>query len=350
LKHTKLCVLVFISIFLMSLGGMVVFASDNYYSGLPTTVLVFGDDQDIRYTREQIMGELTQFIKDDPFIRQRLVLICNPSLDVLSSLGGIVIYVSHGSPDGLVTQTNIIPWEQVSGKINHSPAKIHMFAACFSNEVTRMKSSQEILGFSGSVDMDVAIAVILTQELLILEGPKAGMQYFWSKLIEGSLIMKYLFSQRTLDPADEMLQGTGEASNLASEMQGQSAYPLGITISGAVGEQSYLNINVHNLGQTGTLQIGCEFMLQAPFFRLFLNLFSQALGAEVSIFPVALAGSITITESLEDLIVDMLKGVFVSLAILIAGVKLINYIAMTTMTLAYGAIALAFALAIEVCE
>jgi hypothetical protein len=49
------------------------------------------------------------------------------------------------------------------------------------------------------------------------------------------LILKYLFPQRTLGYEDDMLQGTGESSNLASEMQGQSSNPLGITVSGGVG-------------------------------------------------------------------------------------------------------------------
>ncbi|MDO8123969.1 MAG: hypothetical protein Q6364_06285, partial [Candidatus Hermodarchaeota archaeon] len=350
MKYTKICVLLFSGILLVNFGGMVVFSSDSYYSGPPTTVLVFGDDQDIQYAREQIMGEFIQFIKDDPFIRQRLILICNPSLDIISSLGGIVVYVSHGSPDGLVTQTNIIPWAQVAARINQSPAKVHMFTACYSSQASRMTSSQEVLGFAGPVDVDVAMALIVSQELSILQGPEEGMRYFWSKLIEGGLIWKYLFPQRTLDPADEMIQGTGESSNLAGEMQGQSANPLGITVSGAVGAQSYLDINVHNLGQTATLRVGCEFMSVAPFFRLFLNVFSQALGAEISVFPVALTGIITITESLENLILDMLIGGIVSLAIMLAGVKLATYVAMATMSLPYGVIPLAVALGIEIVE
>lgn len=159
---------------------MVVFAADSYYGGPSTTVVTVGDDQDVRYAETRIMTELSRFIRDDPFIKQRLVLVDNPCFEVLSALGGIVICISHGTPEGLATGSTVIPWADVAAKISQSPARIHMFAACHSSQVAEFSSSRAVLGFYGPIDVDVAISIIVSRELSLLEGPEAGFRYFWS--------------------------------------------------------------------------------------------------------------------------------------------------------------------------
>jgi hypothetical protein len=126
------------------------------------------------------MTELSRFIRDDPFIKQRLVLVDNPCFEVLSALGGIVICISHGTPEGLATGSTVIPWADVAAKISQSPARIHMFAACHSSQVAEFSSSRAVLGFYGPIDVDVAISIIVSRELSLLEGPEAGFRYFWS--------------------------------------------------------------------------------------------------------------------------------------------------------------------------
>jgi hypothetical protein len=79
-------------------------------------------------------------------------------------------------------------------------------------------------------------------------------------------------------------------------------------------------------------------------------MFSRGLGAEASIFPLALAGTISLSELLAGLILEMAMGVALSLAILLIGWKVATFVAMDTLTLAYGAIAVGLGLAVEVCE
>jgi hypothetical protein len=71
-------------------------------------------------------------------------------------------------------------------------------------------------------------------------------------------------------------------------------------LSGEVGEQNFLEVNIHNLWLIVTLRKGCKFITQALFSRLFFNFFSQDLGVEALIFQAALSGSIEVGYSKID--------------------------------------------------
>ena len=126
------------ALLLLQLVAAVAWTADSANMGPPVVILQLSDDSDTRWAVADLQQRLAEFIVDDPFIINRIVVrrTDNPYIarDLTQS---IVIYVSHGGPFGIVTGERITSWKTMADIVTESEASMHLFAACDSRNIIR---------------------------------------------------------------------------------------------------------------------------------------------------------------------------------------------------------------------
>jgi len=100
---------------------------------------------------------------------------------------GEVIYVRHGTQQGIKVKGNIISWENFAKEIHRFPSKTIYVAACYSENLAKIaeknRSNKIIFGFKGLVDVDEA-AYITTATITATKGDMEKAQKLLKELTE----------------------------------------------------------------------------------------------------------------------------------------------------------------------
>ena len=114
------------------------FAADSANSGLRIAIVQMGDDENSAWATRDIESKLEEFIQDDPFIKDRIIVYHADTLERVTDVNGdIIIYISHGGKNGLMTGDHMTTWEEMAKVVMDSDASIHLFAACKSKEIIK---------------------------------------------------------------------------------------------------------------------------------------------------------------------------------------------------------------------
>ncbi len=170
-RNTARVAAVFFSVlFFLSVVSQAAIVSNDAMAGPRVAIIQLGDDEDVAWATQDIIKRLSDFITDDPFIPDRVTLFKtgNPhSVEQFS--GDIVVWVSHGGPRSIVTGNSLTTWQQMAEIVDDSRAKMHLFAACFSNNIIKYgadSSDKWIYGIPGQrpaevIDIDIVASVMI---------------------------------------------------------------------------------------------------------------------------------------------------------------------------------------------
>lgn len=128
-------------------------------------IVVLSGDEPVIYTANKI-SELLQnaIIVKKNNIFENLILM---------RAVGEVIYVGHGTQQGIKVGGNIVSWENFAKEIHRFPSKTIYVAACYSENLAKIVEkkglSKLIFGFKGLVDVDEA-AYITTAIITVTKG------------------------------------------------------------------------------------------------------------------------------------------------------------------------------------
>ncbi|MHA1583415.1 MAG: hypothetical protein ACTSYM_13085 [Candidatus Baldrarchaeia archaeon] len=128
-------------------------------------IVVLSGDEPVMYTANKI-GELLQ---------NAMIVEKNSMFGtlILMRAVGEVIYVGHGTQQGIKVGGNIVGWENFAKEIRHIPSKTIYVAACYSENLAKIAEkkglSKLIFGFRGLVDADEA-AYITTATIFAMMG------------------------------------------------------------------------------------------------------------------------------------------------------------------------------------
>ena len=158
------------AVFLFLVFSMQLLPASTSPAAFPVVVVLSGDEP-VMYTANKI-GELLQNAmvveKDSVF----------GSLILMRAVGE-VIYVGHGTQQGIKVGGNIVSWENFAKEIRYVPSKTIYVAACYSENIAKIaeknRSNKIIFGFKGLIDVDEA-AYITTATITAIKGnaEKAG--------------------------------------------------------------------------------------------------------------------------------------------------------------------------------
>jgi len=130
-------------------------------------IVVLSGDEPIIYTANKI-SELLQkaIIVKKNNIFENLILM---------RAVGEVIYVGHGTQQGIKIRSNVVSWEKFAKEIHHVPSKTIYVAACYSENLAKIEKTKMVFGFKGLVDVDEA-AYLTTATMAATKGDveKAG--------------------------------------------------------------------------------------------------------------------------------------------------------------------------------
>jgi len=131
-----LCAVSVATILGIQLVASTAWQADAANAGPTVVILQLSGDTDTDWATQELMGRLSSFITDDPFFVDRLILIktCDPSA-AKSLDASVVIYMSHGGPQGIVTGSRLTSWKAMAGIVEDSKATLHLFAACESRRL-----------------------------------------------------------------------------------------------------------------------------------------------------------------------------------------------------------------------
>jgi hypothetical protein len=139
-RRIWLASVVFLSIMILAgqlLAG-VGFAADSANSGPSIAIIQMWTDENTAWATKDIESRLEKFIQDDPFIRNRIAVYHIDTLEQMTRVyGDIIIYISHGGKNGLMTGDHMTTWEEMAKVVMDSDASIHLFAACKSKEIIK---------------------------------------------------------------------------------------------------------------------------------------------------------------------------------------------------------------------
>lgn len=110
--------------------------ADLANTGPQIAIVKLMNDENVNWAMDDLLYRLNQFITDDIWFKDRITIYetDDPSV-ALDFTGQIVIYVSHGGPEHIVTGDHLTTWEDMAKIVEASPAVFHQFAACFSTKI-----------------------------------------------------------------------------------------------------------------------------------------------------------------------------------------------------------------------
>jgi hypothetical protein len=182
-----LCTLSVTLVLGVQLVAATVWQADAANAGPTVVVLQLSNDADTEWATKDLMGRLSSFITDDPFFADRLILIKTADSSVANSLdASIVIYMSHGGPQGIVTGNHLTSWKTMADIVSSSSAVMHLFAACESRRLVQYgsgDSAKKVYTVPGVraaevTNVEIASAVMLALGL----NPKAVDDYRTTEL------------------------------------------------------------------------------------------------------------------------------------------------------------------------
>ena len=107
-----------------------IFTADQLNSG-PVVYLILADNNpSLSRLAQQIATDISSRI-DDPIILDRVRVLSPTAIDVVENLKGVIIYIAHGTPNGLILQGEEVPWEMVKTSVSRSASNVHIFACCY---------------------------------------------------------------------------------------------------------------------------------------------------------------------------------------------------------------------------
>ena len=111
-KHILYASVVFVTIILgMQLVAATAWTADMANAGPCVTIIQLSQDPDSDWATNDLVARLSEFIHDDPFIKNRINVIKTSDPHYAESITDrIVIYVSHGGPIGIVTGDRLTSW------------------------------------------------------------------------------------------------------------------------------------------------------------------------------------------------------------------------------------------------
>lgn len=138
-------------------------------------VVVLSGDEPVMYTANKI-GELLQnaMVVEKESVFGTLILM---------RAVGEVIYVGHGTQQGIKVGGNIVSWESFTEEIRHIPSKTIYVAACYSENLAKIEKTKMVFGFKGLVDVDEA-AYLTTATIAAAKGDMGKAQKLLKELTE----------------------------------------------------------------------------------------------------------------------------------------------------------------------
>jgi len=139
------------TVFLFLVFSMQLLPALTSPAAFPVVVVLSGDEP-VMYTANKI-GELLQnaMVVEKDSVFGTLILMRTV---------GEVIYVGHGTQQGIKVGGNIVSWENFAKEIRYVPSKTIYVAACYSENLAKIVEkkglSKLIFGFKGLVDVDEA--------------------------------------------------------------------------------------------------------------------------------------------------------------------------------------------------
>jgi len=130
-----------------------IYASESFHAGPIVNILVCSSEPSISQLAWEIAAEVAQRI-DDPILLDRVIVRQQPNLQQVEKLPGIIVYVGHGTPEGILFNSEEIPWNKVRQAISISPSRIHLFACCYS--LKAVVQGKLVIGAPGIIDSYLA--------------------------------------------------------------------------------------------------------------------------------------------------------------------------------------------------
>ncbi|MGY5873510.1 MAG: DUF2341 domain-containing protein [Candidatus Thorarchaeota archaeon] len=170
-KYMLFLSVAFVTIILgMQLVAATAWTADIANSGPGLTIVQLSQDRDSEWATNDLVDRLSGFIRDDPFIPNRITVIKTSDPHVVESItDSIVIYVSHGGPLGIVTGKRLTTWTTMAEIVDSSFPSLHLFAACSSKNIIKHGSSdsdKQLYTVPGARPAEVTNVEIVTTVML----------------------------------------------------------------------------------------------------------------------------------------------------------------------------------------
>ncbi|MHA1907584.1 MAG: hypothetical protein ACW98Y_09850 [Candidatus Thorarchaeota archaeon] len=171
-KKQMIVVTAFLATFLFAgqLLAATAWSAEAANAGPTIAIVKLMRDNNVDWATEDIITRLNSFVSDDAWFKDRITVYetDDPSI-VLDLNSDIVIYVSHGGPQHIVTGDHLTSWKEMASIVEASPAILHQFAVCYSSEIIQYgneDSAQYVYAVSGQrpaqvIDIDVVSNVML---------------------------------------------------------------------------------------------------------------------------------------------------------------------------------------------
>ena len=129
-------------ILFLQLLAMTAWTADDANRGPSIAIVQLSDDPDSDWAVSDIQTRLGEFVSDDAFIRDRVVVKKTSDPTLIERLDeDIIIYVTHGGPVGMVTGNYVTSWKQMADIVSRSSASIHLFTTCYSKRIVKYGDS-----------------------------------------------------------------------------------------------------------------------------------------------------------------------------------------------------------------
>ncbi len=165
-----LCAFLVTAVLSMQLVAATAWTADDANAGPGVTIIQLSQDSDSDWATQDLINRLSKFIHDDPFFPNRISVIKTDDPHVAQSVtDGIIIYVSHGGPLGIVTGSRITAWKTMAQIIDDSVATIHLFTSCSSRNIIRhgdQDSGKKLYTVPGARPAEVTNVEIVTTIML----------------------------------------------------------------------------------------------------------------------------------------------------------------------------------------
>jgi hypothetical protein len=183
------------TLLLLQLVAAAAWTSDSVNQGPTVVILQLSDDSDTRWAVADLEQRLSQFIVDDPYLVNRVVLRRTNNPHIARDLSqSIVIYVSHGGPFGIVTGKRLTSWKTMADIVTDSKASMHLFAACDSRNLIRYgseESGKKLYTVPGARPAEVTnVEIVATVMLALGLDTESVDEYRTSELIKAKKMIE----------------------------------------------------------------------------------------------------------------------------------------------------------------
>lgn len=238
-----------------------VLTADMANIGPRIAVVKLMDDENVNWAMEDLLERLDEFVCDDIWFKDRITVYETDDPNIVREFNGqIVIYVSHGGPEHIVTGDHLTTWEDMAKIIESSPAIMHQFAACFSTKIIDYGSEEAnkyVYGVVGQrpaqvINIDIVSNVLLAfgyNEKQVDDYRTSELKLSKKAMSEGEKPHILSFTQITLDAFSESnAEFTGTIEGIEgdyyyeTEQLDLSTTPLDIKLKTSYYWGAYLNI------------------------------------------------------------------------------------------------------------